>query len=397
MNAVVVVPPRAYGLDVALPILVELRERRPNLRVRFLFFDEKSYQEFDQNVLNRDVANELGEVVRIQNRLQFSRHRIVRGIGKILRYLALVPTLVRMLCSWRGILLYPSRIQGLGKILSRLTGPGGRTYCYIMVATPFTECMIQFSSAAGKDIYGKQERGESIIGNGLLAFHADNLEYLASRGYRKNIHLVGYPMKFPAYQRLVRATAKDYLLRETGSRLEDRTLVSIFLNKYQGNTTSRDDAWAARTFGEAVRVIREKIENPYILVRGHPMVPVEKLRRMVDEAGGDDIRQTFLHVFTLATLSKFVIAIAQSSSTIQSLAFGTPAIDYGRVTEDFYRLFPAGSLYADFGVQVAQSPEELAGLLDRLGREEERRAILETFQRRLGHRLDIEVLCGVRG
>jgi hypothetical protein len=109
---------------------------------------------------------------------------------------------------------------------------------------------------------------------------------------------------------------------------------------------------------------------------------------MIKNTNIKNIKLTYLSVYVLGFISKLTISIGQSSASIYSLACGAPSIDYGTVQEAFYEQFPSGSLYADFGVQVAYTSQELEDIFNRIDPSDR---WIDVFQKRLDHKMNLDI------
>lgn len=391
MRVFVIVPSRAYGLDAVVPLLYELRERFPKLKATFIFYHQKELDELRDNLVLFDHVRELGAVVKAFG-FSFLEHSF-KPINRLVKFIGLIPSLTSMLFSHRSIVLYPRRIETLiDKIMVKINGISGKTFCYLMAITSLQENLVQYFDKNGNRLPGVRPRPERIdVADGLLAYHEDNLPYLQLQGYKDNL-LIGYPMMYPAFQKRIRDHYQDYLRKEIGDDCQKISVVTIFLNKYYGKTSGQDDRWGQDRLSEAAMVIREILPDSRILVRAHPMVPAEKVTAMIHALKTKNIQRTYLHIDVLACSSRFIVSIAQSSSGFHALAFGSPVIDYGRIHESFYQQFPSGSLYADFGVEVAYSPVELADTIHRVIKSDGQAT--EIFKKRLNHQTNLDVFEG---
>lgn len=387
MNVFILVPTRAYGLDVIIPLLFEFKKLYPNLKAKFIFVRKKEYIELCENKVLFDHVNCLGSIVKcFGNRNSEKRSK---WLNKGFKFLSILPVLITMLLARRSVLFVPRRIEAFSiRMMTKINNISGKTFCYLMASTSFRENLAQYFDKDGNRRPGIRETSKKInVADGLLAYHNDNLIFLELQGYKKNV-IIGYPMMYPAFQERIKDISQRYLKNEIGDNVGVFNVISIFLNKYYGKTSGCDDTWAQERLAETVRIVRFNYPNSFILVRAHPMVESSKVILMIKNLNTKNVKQTYLHTFVLGCCSEFVVSIAQSSTAIQVLAFDTPVVDYGRIADEFYGLFPEGSLYADFGVQVAFTPEELGNVIGKIG---ESRKWLEIFHKRLNHRMDLDV------
>lgn len=387
MHVFMIIPSRAYGLDVVVPLLFELRERFPRLKATFIAYHKKELVELRNNIVLYNHVRELGSVVKIYGFPYLERR--AKRVNRIFKFIAMIPILLWMLFSRRSIVFYPRRIETLiDRIIVKLNGVSGKTFCYLMATTSLQENLAQYFDKNGNRLPGVRLRPERInVANGLLAYHEDNAKYLELQGYKNNL-FIGYPMMYPTFQKHIRDSRKNYLDKEIGADNKNHSIVTIFLNKYYGKTSGRDDQWVKERLSEAVTITRQIIPNSYILVRPHPMVPSEKVVSMINNLQVSNVKQTHLHIYILACSSLFVVSIAQSSSGFHALAFGAPVIDYGRIGEQFYKQFPSGSLYSDFGVEVAYTPDELALKINQVLNDDR---ASKMFEARLNHHMDLDI------
>ena len=394
-------PGRIYGLDVVLPILYQLKEQYCDLKVTFYFMDSdetpfNAFKDLYRHPFLLDMVNELGvikKIIKIQSIKKRSQklHSILVGLFQ-------TPLLFRVLVSKRSIVFYSRHIPNglLSKLIVLLNGISGRSFCYFMAQASFKENIIQNFDKDGNRRVGfyddliqpLKERSDRVnVGDGLLIYHPDNLEFLEKQGYKKNI-IIGYPMMFPAFQKYLKKVSPDYRKGEIGEKFEEHTIISVFLNKYFGQTSGCNDQWAQNRLNEVVEAIGKKFPKCYIMVRAHPTVSSSKAMGMIKNTNIKNIKLTYLSVYVLGFISKLTISIGQSSASIYSLACGAPSIDYGTVQEAFYEQFPSGSLYADFGVQVAYTSQELEDIFNRIDPSDR---WIDVFQKRLDHKMNLDI------
>ena len=355
-------PARAYSLDAVIPIIYELRGKFPDLQTTVICPRKETFDELKENVVLYDQVNSKCKIVKLY------RSRII----------LLMSILLQMLMSRKSIFFCPRYLEFKTSLMSEIKGLfGGKTLCYLADLAP-KKINKQWSSS-----FKTRDRPSRVdVGDGLLAYHVDDTDFLFSSGYRKNL-FIGYPFMYPEFQENIRNHWKSYLWE-----IDDYEIVSIFLNKYHGFTSGQSITWARKRLCEAIDVIREKFPNSYILIRTHPMVG-RVMKATIDVLGIKNVKRTNLHIYTLACASKFIVSIAPSSSPILAMAFDCPVIEYGLLEnrEEFYKAFPKGSLYSDYGVQTAFTPTGLKRTIDRLDESEE---WLKTFHRELNDRPNLK-------
>ena len=387
MKIFVLAPNRAYGLATVVPIQLELKQLYPEMESVYIFFRKNTYDDLLRDKVMSDLVSDGNNVVCcfgstwLQLKYPF--------INALLKLVQLTPQIIKILVSRKSIVLFPQKIEHLlTKAIALINGVSGKNYTYLLASSSFKENYTKYFDEFGKRRPGKRERKKHInAGDGLLIFHKDNLPYLNTQGFR-DCEIIGYPMMFQAYHSLLKESAHKYLLSELDCSIKNGAIITIFFNKYYGKTANRSDEWARETLSEAILAIRDNFDDSTILIRPHPMVDHDFVAEIVDDLALEGIFVTDLNIFTLSYLSKCVVSIAPSSSTLQSLSCGVPAIDYGRVGDEFYKLFPLGSQYSDFGVQVAYTQKDLTSVLSNL---DDSDRWIDAFNNELDHTMDLSV------
>ena len=382
MKIFVLMSARAYSLDAVIPIIYELRGKFPDLQTTVICPRKETFDELKENVVlyNQIVYDGQieGKIVKMYND---SGLYVSSVEEKVMKFIQLLPTLLKMLVSRKSIFFCPRYLEFKTGLMSKINGLfGGKTFCYLADLAPK-----KINKRWKESLKTREKPGRVDVGDGLLAYSADDTEFLFSSGYKKNL-FIGYSFMYPTFQKGVRESWKFYLGKECD--FWDYTIVSIFLNKYHGFTSGQSITWARKRLCEAIDVIREKFPNSYILIRTHPMVG-RVMKATIDVLGIKNVKRTNLHIYTLACASKFIVSIAPSSSPILAMAFDCPVIEYGLLEnrEEFYKAFPKGSLYSDYGVQTAFTPTGLKRTIDRLDESEE---WLKTFHRELNDRPNLK-------
>lgn len=367
-NMFAINPGRVGALDVLIPLAMELREQYPNLRLTLIYFDQPLYQQLMVNPVLLDALRSMGRAYLIPGNVLGKVFPPL--IVKLVHWLLAVPLILSLSLSRRSLFMVYGEMAGWQNRIIYLLNKinGGKTYTHMGAISSYNECLRRHFDEDLRPRNPKSKTCKNIrrknTADGLLIYHPVNINYLKLLGF-SNFKIVGYPILFNKFKEYIALCTGDYVARELGldSPPEKHECTTVFINKYWGKWASKDDNWAMEAFRAVVHCIRKHKPDAWILTRPHPMLTGERLEQFRIYAGGDKIVFTNLHPSVLALSSAYVIAIAQSTSFLHVMGFGTPYVEYGEMTEEQYNIFPEGSLFAEFGTVVATNRDELCNLL----------------------------------
>lgn len=336
-------PPRLGGLDMLLPLFMEIKRARPKTKIVLIFLESRPYRD-----LRRDPFL-FGEVLRVvADMVHINRDANGTSLaGKMKTLVRFLPVLARMFTSPKLVLLHSRGIiSPFMKVLYGITRlMGGKVYEH------FNGLALTIGRKPEKTIADSNE------GDGFLCFSAHDIPYLRAMG-RKRIHPIGYTRLFTTWLDRVREVGGSMVEAECERLGLDPSsdMVSLFL----GSTVPGlfDLSELEQWLETAIKVVGRKLPEVSILIKPHPMQDLKHLNRFLEGMGAKNVRITHLHPCLLAEEAKLVIA-HHTSTIIDALVLGTPTIQFQEFTPHWLKRHPEGSSFLRVGSLPAHTEKEL--------------------------------------
>lgn len=355
-------PARLGHLDVILPIILQLKKDKPDIHLQIVYFDRDQYEILLKNKFLNEIIKNVGEAILLK-----SLGRKGSILRKLLLTAQLIPYIFRMIISKHVIFLQWRSFDVLVlKLIAMIASFKGKALTYQAMNNHYLEEMRRYFDEYGhsrtdriRKLRDRQFTKKVNTGDGTLINSIDSLNYFATMGYSK-FNIIGYTHLYPEYIKYANDKYRFYLTEETSlQETENLTFYGIFVNKYWGRWSGRDDSWFMDKFCEIVECLREIEGESVILVRAHPTLKTDILERAIKKCGADNIYITNLHPTLIGIVSEAVIGICESTSYHYVMGAGSAYIDYGGMQPKNYEIFPEGSLFASYGTIVAPNKEEL--------------------------------------
>lgn len=384
-------PARVGHLDVLLPIILQLKKDNPDIYFQLVYFDKDQYEILLKNKFLNEIVKDVGEAVLLKS---FGRKGSI--LRKFLLTVQLIPYIFRMLISKHVIFLQWKTIDNLIlRLIAKIASLKGKSLTYQPMNNHYLEEMRRYFDEYGhprtdraKKLRDRQFTKSVNTGDYALINSIDSLNYFATMGYSK-FSIIGYTHLYPEYIKYAKNKCKSYLSEEISiQQPESHIFYGIFVNKYWGRWSGRDDNWFIDRFCEIVDCIRTIEDNSIILVRAHPTLKTDIIERAIKKSGHNNIYATYLHPTLIGIVSDAVIGIAESTSYHYVMGAGSPYIDYGGMQKENYEIFPEGSLFASYGTIVAPNTSLLKEKL--LDKKLLNSAVLN-YEQLLKHRMNLSV------
>lgn len=344
MHIFSVLPPRLGGLDMLLPLFMEIKQARPDVKITLLFLDDKVYSD-----LLRDpfLSN---EVLRIVSSLRRFRIQTTAKANIMSSAPVLIHTLIDIAKSRKPLLLHSRGIDSYAmKLLNMIVKiKGGNSYQHF----------------AGMPLMIDRESKSSTVkrseGDGFLCFSQHDIRFLQGAGYRHVIP-IGYTRLYKTWLKRIREVAPDYLSREFVELglPPTRPYIALFLGSVVPNlyTSEEQEQWLQDVFA----IAQKNLPDAVFLVKPHPVEKPHALK-MIDDivANYPMARLTHLHPGVLAAGAQLVVA-HHTSTIVDSMAIGAPTIQYQELTPHWLKVHPEGSSFLKLGLLWARNREELHG------------------------------------
>ena len=349
-------PARVGHLDVVLPIILQLKKDQPDIHLQIVYFDKEQYEILHKNKFLNQIVKNVGKATLLKS---FGNKGSI--FRKIFLTIQLIPYIFKIITSKNVIFLQWKTIDNLIlRLFAMIASFKGKAFTYQPMNNHYLEEMRRYFDDYGhprtdraSKLRDRQFTKKVNTGDGALINSVDSLNYFATMGFSK-FHIIGYTHLYPEYIKYANDNYQSHLSEETSlHEIESHTFYGIFVNKYWGRWSGRDDNWFTNKFCEIVECIREIKDDSYILVRAHPTLKTDIINRAIKKSGQENIFVTYLHPTLIGIVSQAVIGIAESTSYHYVMGSGTPYIDYGGMQKENYEIFPEGSLFASYGTITA--------------------------------------------
>ena len=293
-------PARVGHLDVVLPIILQLKKDQPDIHLQIAYFDRDQYEILLKNKFLNQIVKNTGEA------------KLLKSLGKkgsIFRKLCLIiqliPYIVKMIISKDVIFLQWKTIDNLIlKLFAMIASFKGKALTYQPMNNHYLEEMRRYFDDYGhprteraRKLRDRQFTKKVNTGDGALINSVDSLNYFATMGFSK-FNIIGYTHLYPEYIKYANDNYQFYLSEETSLKeIENHTFYGIFVNKYWGRWSGRDDNWFTNKFCEIVECIREIKDDSFILVRAHPTLKTDIIDRAIKKSGKKYSRNIFTSNF----------------------------------------------------------------------------------------------------
>lgn len=193
----------------------------------------------------------------------------------------------------------------------------------------------------------------------LMTFSDQHERVIAPLAGPAMLFRCGYPLLYPAWQ-------EDRIARFAGLAQPARGRVCVLFTRGQSishtaesSVVSDDDCIALAC--DVVGELRSRGESWRIVIKPHPLQATDRLRAVFH--GAPDVVFSDASAATVVRSADVVVA-TYSSTVIDAVAIGVPAIEYFFENEYFRRKHPTGSPFLQFGVLPARNPEQLSNRIE---------------------------------
>ncbi|MBF0186652.1 MAG: hypothetical protein HQL50_01870 [Magnetococcales bacterium] len=370
-----IIPPRLGGLDVLLPIYLEIRRDHPDAKIHLLFIEPSVYSK-----LKRDPFL-YQETLRVCDSISHLYSWGKPGI-EVLRYLmalvCLIPSLIRLLATKAPILFYGS-------------SPDSRTVRWMSAIARFRGgWVVQHPPALGllRDSIMVDIVENKNASDLFACYSMNDLHLLEKYGLNHPVAAIGYPRLYPGWLDRIREVAPKMMEKEiTRLGFDPKSqVVSLFLGSWVKGIYNLEelDTWIEIT----VPLVRKKYPNALILLKPHPMSKREHLEKILEQIGDNRAVLCYLHASIIATRSDLIVGL-HSGVLLDAIASGTPTIQFQEFTPHWLRRHPDKSVYLRLKHPLAENLEDLSEAIDDCMAGHYRQP---DYEKNLGHRADIAPL-----
>lgn len=341
MDIFSLLPPRLGGLDMLLPLFMEIKNLRLGTRINLIFVEDRVYSDLLRDPFLSSEVMRISNSIRRLRQPAKGRHNYPAAVSGVML------ALVNILRAHRPVLLQGRGVEtGLGEIFHKAVKvKNGYTYQHFNGLVLTINRKSGISVSAGSD------------GDAFLCFSKHDTKFLEGTGYRTVP--IGYPRLYPRWIARVKDVAPKLLEEEYGKHGwygHEKPLV-LFLGSMVKELYPVDEL--KQWIQDVLATAEKMMPGTPILLKPHPVEKphvLEMIENIVSQHRA--ARLTHLHPCVLAAGARLVVA-HHSSTIIDSMGMGTPTIQYQELTAHWLKRHPEGSSFLELGPLWAQKPKEL--------------------------------------
>jgi len=347
-------PPRLGGLDMLLPIFVEMK-RHNKVIIELIVVDNLLLSQ-----LKRDKFL-FQQVLETVDKISLLPKRKLRGnsnfISQLLRIFVLfyrmLGILFRITLSRKPVLMHSGTTSNLliNVFHKAIKMRMGNTVGHFKLMDLY-KSNVESGNITVKDNFGDI----------FLCFHKQNFSTWDEISKGKCID-IGYPRLYDSWTEKLRSSAKHYVDQEIG--INSGPLAVIFLPSTLIGAFQEDEMeiWLP----EVIFCLASEFPDNVIVLKPHPMQNLKHLDTILNKIDNKNCVKSYLHPGLLA--SQAVVVISHHSSTIlDALALNIPVIQHQILTDHWMKLHPEGSSFLDLGHSWTKTSSDLIHELQRIRR-----------------------------
>jgi len=372
-----VVPPRLGGIDMLLPIYLEMK-RSGSVNIELIFVDDFVFRQLERDdFLFAQVSNCVDKISFLPKKnIKASSNPVIMFYRLLLFFLKFSGVLYRIINTHKPVMMHSGRLSSsLLRIFHQaIKFRGGCTVAH------FNLMLLDVSNDK------KKINAQDDFGDIFICFDKKNVSSWDNSSKNKCIE-IGYPRLYESWLEILRNNSKYYVqkhIKETAAQM--LPLVVLFLPSTVKDVFDDDELkdWIFET----VSCLSEHFDDALIVLKPHPMQNFKHLVSVLDELNNQKCIVSFLHPGILAAEAKLVIS-HHSTSIFDALASKTPVIQHQNFTPHWLQRHPEGSFLLDLGHPWTKNVDDLMVELNKIKNNE---WVPPNFVEHIGHRNSIKAL-----
>lgn len=365
-------PPRLGGLDMLLPIFIEMK-MYGDVSIE-LAIDDKSL--LDQ--LKRDpfLSKKIKEVV---DKMTILPKKEIRGDTNILTKISsififfknIIGMTIRLIFSKNPVFMHSGSIDTLliGYIAKIIKIKEGYTIGHFKL---MDRLFIKDKSAMSENT--------DQFGDFFICFNKRDIISWKKEYQNKTIE-IGYPRLYKSWIDILNSSSKKYLEDDLDITLKNnKSLIAIFLPSTVKNIFEESELkdWIL----EVTSCVHNVFPKALIILKPHPMQNISIVKDALIETKNKNNIISYIHPGLLASQATLVIS-HHSSTIIDALALNKPVIQHHKFTDHWLKRHPEGSSLLDLGQYWTQDKIELKDTLKKI---KKNKWIKPDFRNNIGHK-----------
>lgn len=372
-----VVPPRLGGIDMLLPIYLEMK-RCGSVNIELIFVDDFVFRQLERDdFLFAQVSNCVDRISFLTKKnIKASSNPVTMFYRLLLGSLKLLGVLFRIINTHKPVMMHSGR---LSSFLMRIFH---QTIKFRRGCTVAHFNLMRLNVSKDK----KKVNVQDDFGDIFICFDKKTVSSWDNLSKSKCIE-IGYPRLYESWLETIRDNSKYYVqkhIKETAA--QKLPLVVVFLPSTVKEVFDDDELkdWIF----EIVSCLSEHFDDALIALKPHPMQNLIHLGSVLKELNNPKCIVSFLHPGILAAEAKLVIS-HHSTSIFEALASKTPVIQHQNFTRHWLKRHPEGSFLLDFGHPWTKNVDDLMVELSKIKNNE---WVQPAFVEYIGHRNSIKAL-----
>jgi hypothetical protein len=328
---------KLISCDTILPLLLELKVRVPEVKVKIWIPDRETFEAIRQNLVLGEVARNVGRIYvlsgggltrlgRIQHRFLTGFRLVKLGIEALLGQAAFIH--FKALSKWPLKAFYYAA--------------SGKTFLAENDSYGFTELMSKVTFLIDEVPLTKL----APPAGQLIAF-SDNWHLLKHPALAEvPRHMFGPTRLRGAWLEFIKSKADHYLgleLARAGMGTAEEFLV-VMLGFFGPLAYMRDPDVVEELLQETLEELVAAADGHPILVKPHVITDMKKLQRIIDSVPGARILVSYLHPMVLATRARLVVANYYTTTLVDCHYMGVPTIEYSHYNDRALQLTAGRSM-----------------------------------------------------
>lgn len=329
-----IAPPRLGGLDLLIPIYIEMK-RCGNVSIELIVENDLLLKQLKRDTfLHRELFDNIDKITFIRRkRVNSSSNLFIKFLTIFLVFWKLLGISFRIFNSKAPILMHSSHLgDWLVRLMNKLVKKkkGITVAHYKLMTLPkklenyhknFGDIFLCFSDAF-------ISHGDSIIKNGYIS--------------------IGYPRLYESWLSTLRNNSKHFVDKEIRVPLScnEKPLSVLFLPSTVKGVFEENELkeWIIEVLSALSKVFPESL----VVLKPHPMQDMEHLKALLKSQSYHKCFISFLNPGLLASEARVVIS-HHSATIIDALALQTPVIQHQVLTNHWVKRHPDGSKFLKLG------------------------------------------------
>jgi hypothetical protein len=332
-DVVILIGDKLIGLDSIVPVAMQLKQERPDLRISYVLLNGETSAVINQNYVLASGAAASGTIRILSDRRRRIGRRFVAGL--------VLTDLMLQLRRRPSLLLSPGDYAPFPfSLLARAArAGGGRAVIFCKPSFPGSKA---FNYVNDNQLEGRAPKFEDE-GDGFLIYHPTQAQdYRAHTSARPIV--VGTPRDMPAWRAHIDKMAGLGILDEHGNQLRKLTR-PVFIVFYHGPLHLPQQSNDVRqSFLEFIDIVADVAPKASIVVKPHPLCNVDQMANDIQCSPRPDISISYAHPQLLARMATAAVTFAGSNVMNDMYLEGIPVIETTLYRPDVLRhgesLFP---------------------------------------------------------